>query len=201
MIKNIKSKIMLMFILACISVSSVFADYSATMTGYFLIGDQVIYGTLSASSISIEGDSVVAHPPWKFESVAIVIENEIEDGVFKIPHRNERYIVNGNENMILTINNAPNKVNSFVDEDLDITYNSMDKLLQIISTSKPIDVNVFDLSGKIVYSTTNSTSVNIIPNHLTQTEGVYFLKITSEDGVVIRKFVISDGEFFISTVK
>lgn len=196
-LKNkLKHMIILIVLLSSISINSVFADveYAESMYGTFEIDGMVVEGTIFAQSIDPGDGCIRVSSPWIFYGH----DNAGNPIIIGSDSQGKTIIVlppSGNSNLINE--NQGSSVNSYIEKDFNITYNSTDEVLQIASDSKSVDVSIFDLSGKTVYSNAGA-NLSVNTNNLPQADGIYILKAVLDGQTITKKFIISNGNCIFS---
>ena len=199
-LKNtLKPKIILIVLLSLISINSVFADveYAESLYGTFEIDGMVVEGTLFAQKIEPGNGYLRVTPPWAFigyyngNPIIIVSDSPGNITIVFPPLINSKPMDEDYSGSLL---------NSSIEKEFNITYNPTNEILEISSVSNPIDVVVYDLSGKIVY-TNSGPNLTISTNSLSQAESTYILKATLDGQTITKKFIISNGNCFFSPAK
>ena len=191
------------------------------MYGTFYIDGMWVEGTITASQIIPNVGFYLVLPPWEFvghnsngdpirigsntKSAIIVIASPLvlNDALQAEIDAGAKIILGHMLNTPLKDfkKKNDNTVNSDLENELNITYNSTNEEIQIISPAKQIDIVVSDLNGKNVYSIKNSNTTTISTKNLPQAEGAYILKITSNGQTATKKIILSNGKCYFSSEK
>lgn len=123
------------------------------------------------------------------------------------------YTENGTYTIQLTVNNGQGSVNQFSREvtitgiqtsisDIDFNgamsvypspTNSLVNVAFQLKNTQNVDVAIYSVDGKVVdvQNYSNTTDVNTQFNVSSLTSGVYFIKVTTDEGIATQKFVVS----------
>ena len=219
-IKQLKKTIILIVLLSTIGISTSFA--AASEKGYFFIDGRWIYGTVFANTITITGQGYIeVTPPWTFighlnDGTTVMTGSETEGAripgplgnpLDNVPRYNEEKYFNSMLQscsgkyweILFNLNNIP-YAEFMSNIAMSYTNDSNYEFLLVASISNPIDIAIFDLSGKILYSITDTNAIIVDKDNLPQQEGTYIIKMVSEDQVATIQFVVSNGKGFFKPV-
>ncbi|MBQ6269546.1 MAG: T9SS type A sorting domain-containing protein [Bacteroidetes bacterium] len=201
-------------------------NHALSINGTFCIDGAWIEGIVFTSAKSQAERFIRISPPWAFvgqdkngnsikkgsndQGIIIIfnspvlVDEEIQEAIDKnaiiVGLLKDKSNLN-NENNSNKKDHIVSTVNSDLESELNITYNSTNEEIQIISPAKQIDIVVSDLNGKNVYSIKNSNTTTISTKNLPQAEGAYILKITSNGQSATKKIILSNGKCYFSSEK
>ena len=115
--------------------------------------------------IRIEDDATVPQPAWQSS----------------IYYPNDQVYSNGNAFAIQLMLGANTSVNETVPETVSVYPNPSNGIINIKSSADVLDINVFDISGKIVYNTTLNGNHRIDLSELDN--GSYIIELRNSTGV------------------
>jgi len=176
-----KNTLLVLSIIGLIGSANIFA---ATQEGKFLVGDKWVAATLHAQDIKIDKDifgkeTITGTPPYALVSGDNVLEySELRE--FKSEFREGK---GGGGN-----NNSKTKKSGKViatNEGLSITSEEL------------LDVAIYDLLGRVVYTATDINNLSIDRNTLNLTNGTYMLRSVNKEGKEERAMFLLNGDSFI----
>lgn len=162
-------------ILAVIAISPLFAD--VTYEGDMYLFGEWRNGTASGSSICFNDDGTMTiQPPVTIKAGGITITST---DPITVPVRGARKAIS------LSSNEAAD-INIFVRDGLNV------------NSKEALNVSVYDISGRCVYSSNNITNAVINKNVIT-TNGSYILHLSCEEGDITSiNFMFIDGAIYLS---
>ena len=181
MCKSIFQKLLVLSIIGVFASANVFADTTPqTLSGKFYVGDRWVAGTLTADKIERTEDdlgnvTVTGTGNWKFEGSTGTYSGS---NLFRTLYE-EGKGCGGNNN-----SKTKGKIIS-TNEGLSI---SSDELL---------DVKIYDLLGKVVYTATDINNLSLDRNTLNLNNGTYMLRSANKEGKEERAMFLLNGNSFI----
>jgi len=154
-----------LLVLATLVVIANVSLYAAALEAEFYIDGKWRKGTLlSAADIVIKDGNATPTPPWAF-----------------VGEGDPPYTTGGNGSVKIPVRIPPpggnNKI-SMSEIDISVSnYNGLD-----INYTEPLDVSIYDMSGKCVYSATDKKNIKVDRNTLTLTNGLYMLRLINKEG-------------------
>ncbi|MCL2040311.1 MAG: T9SS type A sorting domain-containing protein [Bacteroidetes bacterium] len=155
---------------------------AASRKGWFKIGTMWIEGTISGSSISVSDGVITAEPPATLEldtDPKITIDGGT--GAIVVPFSPNKPL--GKISMLASMGTNINVSNEGIH----------------INSSVPLDLTIYDLSGKNVYSATSQNNVLIGNNTLNSTNGLYMVRLVNMEGKEnIITFIFHNNSFIFN---
>jgi len=169
MFKNIFRTVLVLSIIGLIGSANVLAAAPETLTGRFLIGDKWLKGTLTAEKIERTTDdlgntTVKGTGEWKFEAI---------DG---------GYTVSGGKLFQTLFEESKGG-----DSGDDLPQKGNGKIISTndglsITSDELLDIEIYDLSGRVVYIATDINNLSIDRSTLNLINGTYMLRSVNKEG-------------------